>query len=112
MRSLVLLAVITCTTAACQRTAEQQQADQLRKTAEQQGATIEKQAAVEANRLQQEAATLKNEAEQAGGMTGERLKVRADALNKEAKIIQKQADMQTDAIRESAHAQIKASKSR
>ena len=58
------------------------------------------------------AKVLDNEAQQAGGYTGERLKVRADALAKEAKIIRKQANMQADAVRESADARVKASESR
>ena len=112
MRPLVFFAIVSCATSACQRTAEQQQADELRSNAEQRAATIEEQAAVEANRLEQEASTLENDAEQVGGMSGERLKVRADALNKESKIIEKQADMQAEAIKESTDARIKASESR
>ena len=112
MRPLSVLAIVIFAAVACQRSPEQQQADALRNDAQQQGASIENQAAGEADRLQQQASDLKNQADQTGGMTGERLKVRADALNDEAKIIRKQADMQADAIKESADAQIKASKSR
>lgn len=111
LRSL-LLAIIAIATPACQRTAEQQAADELRNDARQEGASIENQADSEADQLQQQASDLENEANLAGGMTGERLKVRADALNDEAKIVRKQADMQADAIKESADAKIKASKSR
>ena len=109
MRPL-LAAIIVLAVAACQRTVEEQAADELRNDARQQGASIENQAASEADRLQQQASDLENEANQAGGMTGERLKVRADALNDEAKIVRRQADMQADAIKESADAKIRLQK--
>ena len=112
MRPLLLLAILGLATTGCQRTPEQQQADQLRSNADDRGDAIEQQADVQANRLQQEASTLENEAERVGGMTGERLQVRADALKKESKLIQKQADMKADAIKESVDAQIKATESR
>ncbi|MEP6983160.1 MAG: hypothetical protein ABI853_05890 [Sphingomicrobium sp.] len=105
---LVLIALAT----ACQRTPEQQQADMLRKDAQQRGSAIENQAKTQADRLQQQADALNIEAEQRGGLTGERLKVRAAALAKEADIIRKQGDMQADAIKEAADARIKASQSR
>jgi hypothetical protein len=111
MRPLMVLAMVGLTVA-CQRTPEQQRADQLRSEAQQRGGAIENQADTQADRLQQQADALNNEAERAGGLTGERLKVRADALAKEAKIIRKQADMQADAIKESTDAGIKASESR
>lgn len=111
MRALLVLVMVGLA-AACQRTPEQQKADNLRSDARQRGAAIENRADTEADRLQQQASGLENQAKQAGGMTGERLKVRADALNQEATIIRKQADMQADAIKESADARIKASKSR
>lgn len=111
MRPLMPLAMVVLT-AACQRTAEQQQADKLRNDAQQRGAVIENQGDTQADRLQQQADALNNEAKQAGGLTGERLRVRADALAKEAKIIRKQAGMQADAIKEATDADIKASESR
>jgi hypothetical protein len=111
MRPLLLLGVFTLATA-CQRTPEQQYADNLQADALQRGAAIENQADAEADRLQQQAFDLQNEANQAGGMTGQRLRVRADALNQESKIIRKQADMQADAIKEGTDARIKASESR
>ncbi|GAA4747072.1 hypothetical protein GCM10023264_10960 [Sphingomonas daechungensis] len=111
MRPL-LAAIIVFAAAACQRTAEQRAADELRNDAQQEGASVEKRAASEADRLEQQASDLGNEANQAGGMTGKRLNVRAQALNDEAKIVRKQADMKADAIKESADARIKASKSR
>ena len=111
MRALLLFGVLSLATA-CQRTPEQQHADNLQTDARQRGAAIENQANAEADRLQQQASDLQNEANQAGGMTGERLRVRADALNRESKIIRKQADMQADAIKESTDARIKASESR
>ena len=103
---------LVVSTAGCQRTAEQEQADNLRAEAQQRGSEIRKQADSEADRLQQQAEVLENDAEQAGGLTGERLRVRADALSKEAKILRKQADMQADAIKEAADARVKASESR
>ena len=112
MRPLLVVAIVSLTAAACQRTPEQQQADNLRSEARQQGASIENRAASEADRLQQQANVLENEAKQTGGMTGERLQVRADALHEESKIIRKQADKQADAIKEIADARIKASESR
>jgi hypothetical protein len=111
MRALLILGMISLATA-CQRTPEQQQADNLQNEARQRGAAIESRADVEADRLQQQASDLENEANQAGGMTGERLRVRSDALNQESKLIRNQADMQADAIREGTDARIKASKSR
>jgi hypothetical protein len=112
MRSLLVLLALFGLTAACQRTAEQQQADTVRSDALKRGDAIEKQGDIQADRLQQQASNLQNEAEQAGGMTGERLKIRADALDQESKVIRRQADMQADAIKEEAGARIKASKSR
>jgi hypothetical protein len=112
MRQLLIFAIVALATAACQRTAEQEQADQARSHAEHQGALIQSRADSEADQLQQQASELDNQANQAGGMTGERLKVRAEALKDEAKIIRKQADKQADAIRESADAQIKETESR
>ena len=112
MRQLLLLVIVTLAVGACQRTPEQQQADQARSDARERGALIENQADSEADQLQQQAAELENEANQAGGMTGERLKVRAEALKDEAKIVRKQADKQADAIEESTDARIKASESR
>ncbi|MBA3668980.1 MAG: hypothetical protein H0W71_02765 [Sphingomonas sp.] len=111
MRTLLALAMIA-SSAACQRTPEQQQADLLRNDAQQRGSAIESQAGTQADRLEQQADALNNESKQAGGLTGERLKVRADALAKEAKIVRKQADMQADAIKEATDARIKASESR
>jgi hypothetical protein len=111
MRSSVALALIALTIA-CQRTPEQQQADQLRADAQQRGAAIENQADAEADRLGQQAGDLNNQSSRAGGYTGQRLKVRADALAKEAKIVRKQADMQAGAINEAADARIKANQSR
>lgn len=99
-------------TVACQRTPEQQQEDRLRADAQQRASSIENQADTQAYRLEQQAEVLDNQATQAGGYTGQRLKVRADALAKEAKIIRKQADMQAAAIKETADARIKTSKSR
>jgi hypothetical protein len=111
MRSSVALALIALTIA-CQRSPEQQQADQLRADAQQRGAAIENQADAEADRLGQQADDLNNQSSRAGGYTGQRLKVRADALAKEAKIVRKQADMQAGAINEAADARIKANQSR
>lgn len=111
MRRMLAIGFIVLT-AACQRTPEQQQADNLRSEARLRGAQIEKHADSEADRLRQQAEALENEAQQAGGLTGQRLRVRADALAKEAKIVRKQADMQADAIKESTDARIKASESR
>jgi hypothetical protein len=111
MRPLLILAT-AASMAACQRTAEQQQADAVRSDARQRGAVIENQAGTQADRLQQQASDLQNQATQAGGMTGERLKIRANALDQESKVIRKQGDMQADAISEDADARIKASKSR
>jgi hypothetical protein len=110
MRPLLALAIVAVT-AACQRTAEQQQAATLRNEAQQRGSAIESQSKTQADRLEQQAEALNNEAKQVGGLTGERLKVRAEALAKEAKI-RKQADMQADAIKEATDARIKASESR
>ena len=112
MRPLPFLAIFLSVATGCQRTPEQEQADNVRSIARQQGASIENRAGTEADRLEQQAAILENEAKQAGGMTGQRLKVRADALNQEAKIIRKQADKQAEAIKETADARIKASESR
>lgn len=112
MRPLLIFAIFTLAIGGCQRTPEQQQADQARSIAQQQGALIENRADLEADQLQLDAANLQNEAKQAGGMTGERLKVRADALEKESQIVRRQADKQADAIKESADARIKASESR
>jgi hypothetical protein len=97
---------------ACQRTPEQQQADQLRADAQQRGAAIKNRASAEADRLAQEADDLYNQSNRAGGYTGQRLNVRADALAKEAKIVRRQADMQASAIKEAADARIKATESR
>ena len=109
----VLLAIgFLVLTAACQRTPEQQQADNLRADARSRGVEIEKHADSEADRLQQQAEALENQAQQAGGLTGQRLRVRANALAEEAKIVRKQADMQADAIKEATDARIKASESR
>ena len=111
MRFLLAIAMIALTLA-CQRTAEQQHADNVRSDARQRGATIENRADTQADRLQQQASDLQNQATQAGGMTGERLRIRANALDQESKVIRRQAHMQADAIREDADARIKASKSR
>lgn len=111
MRPLLALAMVALA-AACQRTPEQQQADQLRSDAQQRGDAIENQADIQVDHLQQQAAALENEANEVGGMSGERLSVRADALEKEAKIVRKQAGMQADAIKEATDARIKASQSR
>ena len=111
MRPLMALATVVLTVA-CQRTPEQQQADELRSDAQQRGALIENQGDTQADRLQQQADALNNEAKHSGGLTGERLRVRADALAKEAKIIRKQAGMRADAIKEATDADIKASESR
>ena len=112
MRPLLIFAIVALATAACQRTPEQQQADDVRSNAQQQGASIENLSGEEADRLEQQAAILENEAKRSGGLTGQRLKVRADALKKESKIIRKQGDQQAEAIKESADARIKASESR
>jgi len=112
MRTLVGLFFMVVSIAACQRTPEQQQAEDLRVEARQRGAELENQADIDADSLQQRAEILENQAEQTGGLTGERLRVRADALSKEAKIIRKQAEMQADAIKEGTDARIKASESR
>jgi lipopolysaccharide export system protein LptA len=111
MRILLVIST-TAFMVACQRTPEQQQADQLRGAAQERRITLETQAKAQADRLKLQADTLEAEAQKAGGMTGERLRIRADALSKEAKLIQKQADMQADAVEEAADARIKASKSR
>jgi hypothetical protein len=111
MRALLILGMISLAPA-CQRTPEQQQADNLQHEARQRGDAIENRASTEADRLQQQASDLENEANQAGGMTGERLRIRADALDQESKLIRKQADMQADAIKEGTDARIKASESR
>jgi hypothetical protein len=111
MRFLLILATFA-SVAACQRTPEQQQADDARSDARQRGGAIENAADAQADRLQQQASDLQNQAAQAGGMTGERLKIRANALDQESKVIRKQGDLQADAIKESADARIKASKSR
>ena len=111
MRRMLAIGFIVLT-AGCQRTPEQQQADNLRGEARLRGAQIENHADSEADRLLQQAEALQNEAQQAGGLTGQRLTVRADALAKEAKIVRKQADMQADAIKEATDARIKASESR
>ena len=111
MRPMLTIGLVVLT-AACQRTPEQQQADNLRGEARLRGAEIEKHADSEADGLQQKAEALEYEAQQVGGLTGQRLRVRADALGKEAKIVRKQADMQSDAIKEATDARIKASDSR
>jgi hypothetical protein len=111
MRSSLAPALIALATA-CQRTPEQQQADQLRADAQQRGTAIENHADAEADRLGQQADDLYNQSNLAGGYTGQRLKVRADALAKEAKIVRKQAAMQAGAIKEAADARIKATESR
>ena len=111
MRPLLALAMVALA-AACQRTPEQQQADQMRSDARQLGDAIKKQADIQVDHLQQQASDLENEANQVGGMTGERLSVRADGLEKEAKIVRKQAAMRADAIKEATDARIKASQSR
>ena len=111
MRSLAVLGIIFLL-AACQRTPEQQQNDKLREDAQRRGADIENRADTQADRLEAQAQVLEDQAQEAGGFTGQRLKVRADALAKEARIIRKQADMQADAIRQSADAEVKASESR
>ena len=112
MRASIALAMVGFMMACCQRTPEQQQADQLRSDAQQRGAVLENQGAIQADRLQKQADALDAEAKQIGGLTGERLKVRGDALAKEAEIIRKQAGMQADSIKEATDAQIKASESR
>jgi hypothetical protein len=111
MRKSLALALIALA-GSCQRTPEQQQADQLRADAKQRGAAIENQADTEADRLGQQADDLYNQSNRVGGYTGQRLKVRADALAKEGKIIRKQAQMQAGAIKEAADARIKATESR
>ena len=111
MRFVLIMAMLA-SMAACQRTPEQQQADNLRSDARQRADLIENRADVEADRLHQQASDLQNQAGQAGGMTGERLRIRANALDQEAKLVRKQGDMQADAIKEDADARIKASKSR
>jgi protein involved in sex pheromone biosynthesis len=111
MRALAVLGIVLLLVA-CQRTPEQQQNDKLREDAQQRSSDIENRADTQADQLEMKAKVLDNEAQQAGGYTGERLKVRADALAKEAKIIRKQANMQADAVRESADARVKASESR
>ena len=111
MRFLLVLASLALT-AACQRTPEQQQAHSVRSDARQRGAAIENEADTQADRLHQQASDLQNQANEAGGMTGERLGIRANALEQESKVVRKQGDMQADAIKESADARIKASKSR
>lgn len=110
MRFLLVLGMLALTVA-CQRTPEQQQADNVMNEARQRGATIENQGDTQADQLQQQASGLQNQAAQVGGMTGERLRIRADALDRESKVIRKQADMQADAIKENADARIKAAKS-
>lgn len=111
MRRFLILAVLTLA-AACQRTPEQQQADEQRSEAEQRSSAIKNRADNEADRLQQRGAALRAGAKQAGGLTGERLRVRGEALAKEAKIVRKQGHMQADAIKEDAEARIKTSESR
>jgi hypothetical protein len=105
---LVLIAVL----GACQRTPEQQQADQARSSARQQATDMENSAENQADRLEKQADDLHNQANAAGGFTGKRLNVRADALSKEGKIVREQADMQSDSVKEAADARIKASASR
>lgn len=112
MVTRLALAMIIGLTGACQRTPEQQQADELRGHAQARGATIRNQADTEADRLELQANTLHIGAEQAGGYTGQRLKVRADSLSKEARIVRKQGDKQADALEETADAQVKTSESR
>jgi hypothetical protein len=111
MRFLLVLASLAVTVA-CQRTPEQQQAANVRSDARQRGAAIENEADTQADRLHQQASHLQHQANQAGGMTGERLGIRANALEQESEVVRKQGDMQADAIKESADARIKASKSR
>lgn len=110
LRSFPLLLIVLAT--ACQRTPEQQQAEQLRAGAQQRSEAIENQAENQADQLKQQAEVLYNESNQAGGYTGQRLKVRADALGKEAKIVRKQGEMQAGAVKEAADARIKATESR
>jgi hypothetical protein len=110
MRGRVALVIVLL--AGCQRTPEQQHADQLRSSAHEQAGTIENQAENQADEFQQQADALNNQANAAGGYTGKRLQVRADALSKEGKLVRKQANMRADAVKEAADARIKASASR
>lgn len=111
MRVLLAVSLIALVTS-CQRSPEQQQADNLRSEARLRGAEIVNHADGEADRLQEQASALENEAQRSGGLTAERLRVRSDAATKEAKIVRKQANMKAEAIKEGTDARIKASESR
>lgn len=111
MRTALTFAMLVLM-AACHRTPQQQQADELRSDAQERGAAIQNEADSQADRLQQQAKGLEAGSKQAGGYTGQRLQVRADALSREAKILRKQGDMKAEAMKETADAKIKTAESR
>ena len=112
MRKLLFVSLLTLTTAACHRTAEQRRAAALRGEAKEQALTLEKQAKNTAGSLERQARALRETGKATGGYTGKRLSARADDLSQQAKLVRKQAHLKAEAITEEADARVKAAESR
>lgn len=97
---------------ACQKSPEDQRADDLRAAARVQAKAVTDQAGSVATAMDKQAADLGGQAKTAGGFTGERLKTRSDALEREADIVKRQGEARAQAIKDTAKAQAESIHSR